>query len=303
MEERTVIAGFDLGNEYSQICYFDDNKCMPVCIGKNEDEMFIPTVLGLKDTGEWLCGRDALAFHEAGRCSLINDFILALENDTPVYVDEKEIMPELLLVTFFKKTLFKLKEYEPNRSIKKIVVTVERLSERLAEYIYLALEAMGIGRTRVVVLSYKQCYLHYVLSHSSELWVNDVGMFDFGYRGLKYYQITVDRQRTPYIVGITERDYSESMNMSMLNTQKDKDSLCYIFENIVQNAVHRQILSALYMTGDGFLGGWADSSMKKLCNGRRVFAGRNLYVTGACYAARKSEGLGNMPTLYLLMRI
>lgn len=142
-----------------------------------------------------------------------------------------------------------------------------------------------------------------MLSHSSELWVNDVGMFDFGYRGLKYYQITVDRQRTPYIVGITERDYSESMNMSMLNTQKDKDSLCYIFENIVQNAVHRQILSALYMTGDGFLGGWADSSMKKLCNGRRVFAGRNLYVTGACYAARKSEGLGNMPTLYLLMRI
>lgn len=300
MEERTVIAGFDLGNEYSQICYFDDNKCMPVCIGKNEDEMFIPTVLGLKDTGEWLCGRDALAFHEAGRCSLINDFILALENDTPVHVDEKEIMPELLLVTFFKKTLFKLKEYEPNRSIKKIVVTVERLSERLAEYIYLALEAMGIGRTRVVVLSYKQCYLHYVLSHSSKLWVNDVGMFDFGYRGLKYYQITVDRQRTPYIVGITERDYSESMNMSMLNTQKDKDSLCYIFENIVQNAVHRQILSALYMTGDGFLGGWADSSMKKLCNGRRVFAGRNLYVTGACYAARKSEGLGNMPDVVFI---
>ena len=101
MEERTVIAGFDLGNEYSQICYFDDNKCMPVCIGKNEDEMFIPTVLGLKDTGEWLCGRDALAFHEAGRCSLINDFILALENDTPVHVDEKEIMPELLFSNIF----------------------------------------------------------------------------------------------------------------------------------------------------------------------------------------------------------
>ena len=119
-------------------------------------------------------------------------------------------------------------------------------------------------------------------------------MFDFDYNGFKYYQISVDRHRTPYIAGITEKDYSDSLNMDMLYDEKYKDSICRIFENVVQNAIHRQILSALYMIGEGFGSDWADESMKKMCTGRRVFKGRNLYVRGACYAARKLAGFGKM---------
>ncbi|MBE5928298.1 MAG: hypothetical protein E7267_02845 [Lachnospiraceae bacterium] len=300
MEEYSLIAGFDLGNEYSQISYFDDEKAMPVCIGKDDEEMYIPTVLGVKDTGEWLCGREALYYNELGRCKLVKDFVSLISQEQPVYLDDKVLDPSLLLVTFFKKTLFKLKEYEPNKSIRKIVVAVEKLSEKFAEYIYLALESMGIARSRVEVLSYKQSYLYYVLSHSSNIWVNDVGMFDFNKRGLKYYQITVDRQRTPHIAGIIEKDYTDSLNYEMVNDEKYRDSLGYIFENVVQNAIRRQIISTLYMIGDGFADGWAELVMKKLCGGRRVFVGRNLYVMGACLAARKYEGLGTMKDFVLI---
>lgn len=294
MDEKSLIVGFDLGNKYSQISYFDEEKLEPVCACRNENEMFIPTVIGLKDTGEWLCGREAQAYYDIGRCRLINDFVNSVVEDKPIYIDEKEVMPELLFVTFFRKTLFKLKQYEPDKSIRKIVVTIEKPGKNISEYIYLAMEAMGITRDRTVILSHKQSYLYYVLSHNSELWLNDVGMFDFDYSGLKYYQISVDRHRTPYIAGITEKDYSDSMNISMLNDDRYKDDVSRIFENIVQNAIHRQILSALYMIGDGFMGNWADESMKKMCNGRRVFKGQNLYVSGACYAARKLAGLGKM---------
>lgn len=294
MEEKSLIVGFDLGDKYSQICYFDEDKLEPVCVGKDENEMFIPTVMGLKDTGEWLCGREAIAYYDIGRCRLINDFVNRAADNNPIYIDEKEIMPELLFVTFFRKTLFKLKQYEPGKSIKKIVITIEKLGKNISEYIYLAMEAMGITRDSTVILNHKQSYLYYVLSHNSELWVNDVGMFDFDYSGFKYYQISVDRHRTPYIAGITEKDYSDSLNIAMLHDEKYKDSITGIFENVVQNAIHRQILSALYMIGEGFDSDWADESMKKMCNGRRVFKGRNLYVRGACYAARKLAGLGKM---------
>ncbi len=294
MVEKSLIVGFDLGDKYSQICYFDETRMEPVCIGKDESDMYIPTVMGLKDTGEWLCGKEALAYCDIGRCRLINDFVNSIADGKPIYIDEKEVMPELLFVTFFRKTLFKLKQYEPDKSIKKIVITIEKLGKRISEYIYLAMEAMGITRDCTVILNHKQSYLYYVLSHNSELWINDVGMFDFDYKGLKYYQISVDRHRSPYIAGITEKDYSDSLDMAMLRDENLKDSVSRIFENIVQNAIHRQILSALYMIGEGFDGGWADESMKKMCNGRRVFKGRNLYVRGACYAARKLAGLGKM---------
>ena len=110
MEEKSLIVGFDLGDKYSQICYFDEDKLEPVCVGKDENEMFIPTVMGLKDTGEWLCGREAIAYYDIGRCRLINDFVNRAADNNPIYIDEKEIMPELLFVTFFRKTLFKLKQ-------------------------------------------------------------------------------------------------------------------------------------------------------------------------------------------------
>lgn len=294
MEEKSLIVGFDLGDKYSQLSYFDEEKLEPVCVGRDENEMFIPTVIGLKDTGEWLCGREALAYHDIGRCTLIDDFLNSAAAGKPIYAAEKKVMPELLFVTFFRKTLFKLKQYEPGKSIKKIVITIEKLGKNISEYIYLALEAMGIGRDCTVILNHKQSYLYYVLSHNSDLWVNDVGMFDFDHNGLKYYQISVDRHRTPYIAGITEKDYSDSLRMDMLDDEKYSDSVTRIFENVVQNAIHRQILSALYMVGEGFAGDWADESMRKMCSGRRVFKGRNLYVTGACYAARKLAGLGKM---------
>ncbi len=39
--------------------------------------------------------------------------------------------------------------------------------------------------------------------------------------------------------------------------------------------------------GEGFEGGWADSLFRKLCVGRRLFKGRNLYVSGACLMTRE----------------
>ena len=60
-----------------------------------------------------------------------------------------------------------------------------------------------------------------------------------------------------------------------------------VFENVVYGAIRKKLLSTLYMAGEGFEGGWADSLFRKLCVGRRLFKGRNLYVSGACLMARE----------------
>jgi len=294
MEEGTLIVGLDLGNEVSEICCYDNEIFEPVCL----TEKAIPTVAGVKESGEWVFGEEAMSTWQAGRCTLLKNVIDKIAKGNPISVYGKEVRPVFLLALIFRKMLSLVHGYDQEETILKLVVTVEMPTKELTDNIYTALESLGIKKDRAVVVDYKQSYMYYVLSQKREIWVNDVGMFYFGNKGLKYSQFTIDRRKTPNIVGITERDYSGIINMDMFG--KDMDRLVYEFENVAQNAIHKQIISTLYMIGNGFENGWADESMRKLCYGRRVFKGDKLYVKGACYGARYYAGKSNIePFVYI----
>lgn len=294
MNERSLFTGLDLGNEESRLCYYDENRYEAICV----NNAAIPTILGVKDTGEWLYGQEALSANQQGRCELIRNGIDSIIAGEPLYVNDREVNPVFYLATYLRKILALLHECEPDRGIRKLVVTVCDAARSLTDSLYIALDSIGIARDRVNIMNYRQSYLYYVMNQGREFSLNDVGMFDYGYKGLRYMQITMDRRNSPYIVGIKEKDYSDILNMAML--EDDRDRLIYEFNNVTQNALHKQILSTLYMMGPGFQSGWADESMKKLCSGRRVFKGDNLYAEGACYAARHMSGEGNIePFVYI----
>jgi hypothetical protein len=188
-----------------------------------------------------------------------------------------------VLAYYFQKTLSLTRKKYPSETIKQLVVTVPDHSSQFVQTVYDALAVLNIKKDRALVISHKQSYLYFALYQKKELWVNDVGMFDYSGNRLCYYQMQVDRRKSPILAGVKERDYSDAMEVLPEDTGKK----AAIFENVVQSAIHKQILSALYMTGDGFDGGWADESFQKLCVGRRLFKGSNLYVSGACYAAKE----------------
>ena len=122
-----------------------------------------------------------------------------------------------------------------------------------------------------------------------------MGLFDYDGSRLKYFQMQVDRQRKPALVGVTEKDFSDAMEPDGGDEHRGA-----LFENIAHGAIHKQILSALYMTGEGFEGEWADPVFRRLCVGRRLFRGRNLYVSGACYAARETGETARLSDYILL---
>lgn len=174
-------------------------------------------------------------------------------------------------------------------TIAKLAIALEEYSKERSEQLKAILGSYGMNSERAVVLNYKQCYLYYVLNQSNDLWVNDVGLFEYGKNGLVYRQLAVDRRRNPYIVGILEKNFTDMIE------EEDVENRRYLLENIAESAIHKQIISTIYVTGKGFEGDWANDTLKKLCRGRRVFKGSNLYVRGACYAARKLAGLSRMP--------
>lgn len=302
MEDR-LLVGYDLGGKFTQISCFDRERLEPdtIGLGSNGDDFLIPTVLGVtKESHEWLFGREAVQSALDEETVLIEDILKIAEQETSVSIYGREFSADTLLEKFFRKTLAILTSYYPNGRIEKLVVAIEELKVPVINTIYKAMEEIGLHRDRLSIISKMQSYFYYALNQKKELWVNDIGLFDYSENGLKYYQLTLNRQSTPMIAGVSCKDFSNTMRYDMLKDPEEKDMLPVLFSNVAQTALHRQIVSTLYMTGRGFSGKWANDIFRSLCVGRRVFQGMNLYCAGACFAAREFAGEGKMPKfLYL----
>lgn len=283
---RKLIVGYDLCNDFTQIsCYsYKTMEPIPIGIREGEDNCQIPTVLCVKTaTKQWLFGDEAIACANDGAGILLDHLLKKVQSKEELELFGIEITGATLLEKFMRKTLTLIKNYFPTEVITKLVVTVQDTEPLLVEKIYEVLSLMGIEKERTLVMNHASAYLYYALSQDKSLWLNDVGLFDYNEKGLNFYQISMNRRYQPMIAGLAKTDYTEMMNMGKSSTSS---KLAYIFENIANTALHKQIVSTLYFTGNGFEGGWADEVIKSLCVGRRVFFGQNLFTKGACYAAK-----------------
>lgn len=280
MSERTLLLGYDLGDEVTQLAVYNRETKEPEFVGQTEEnpDALYQTAVELNN-GEQL-----------------TDFMKKIRQRQDIVVDGKVIEPEKVLAFYFSKTLVATRIKYPHETIRQLVVTLVQPDKQLVDCIYQALEQIGIGRDRAVVMGYQQSFLYYAMSREKELWINDVGLFDYTGERLLYYQMRLDRRKKPVLVAVEEQDYSEAID----TIQKESEHKDAVLENVIYRGIHKQILSALYMTGDGFLEEWTEPVLQRLCVGRRVFRGGNLYAAGACYAANELGGEAQLSD-YLLM--
>ncbi len=267
MSKRTLLVGLDLGERYSQLAVYDPVRVEAdlMCQTEENPEGYIETSVSLE-------GKEP-----------IRDFWSRIKEGRTIEVDGRESSPVNVLAYFFRKTLALTRKKYPSETIKQLVVTTEGVSEPIAAIIYEALAKLNINKDRALVMERKQCFAYYVMYQSKELWTNDVGLFDYHDRVLNYYQLQLDRRKTPVLVSVHHRPLQDAADMM----EKDPEHKGVLFENAVQGLIHKQILSSLYMTGEGFEEEWCQDVFKQLCVGRRLFLGNNLFVSGACFAARE----------------
>lgn len=280
MGERTLLLGYDLCDSRTQLAVYNRERMEPELIGQTEEN---PDAI--YDTAIVLEGQEP-----------IRGFLGRIRRGEDIVVDGKISDPVNVLAYYFRKTLSATRKQFPSETIKQLVVTVPDQRADYVRTIYEALEKLNIGRDRAVVISHKQSFLYYTLYQKKELWIHDVGLFDYEGDHLYYYQMQLDRKKTPVLVGAIEKDLSDTISVAEDNEERKG----LVFENIVQGVIHKQLLSALYMTGSGFDEDWSDKVFKKLCVGRRLFRGGNLYVSGACYAAREMAETARLENYLLL---
>ncbi len=287
-DENKLIVGMDLCNDYTQISLYNNSKyeVESFFLDTEEQEYKIPTVLAVReDTKEWLFGKDALQCSYERKGRLLKNFLAYSQPNIEIY--GIQFTRVQIYERFLRKVLLLLKRDYPNEIIHQLVITLKKAEPELMKELYVALESLGLKKNRVRILSHEQSYLYFALSQKKELWMNDVAMFEYDKEGLFYYQISIDRRNRPMLVGVVKKDFSDIMTYSMI--KEKPESLCYMFENISTNVFHKQIISTIYLTGEGFEANWIKPLLQQLCIGRRLFMGQNLYCYGACYAAKEES--------------
>lgn len=281
--KRSLIVGLDLCETYTQLSVINKS-------GEPETiNMFIPTALGITHSKkEWLIGEDAYECENKGEGIVIDKLLEKVSFGQEVEVLSVTFSPITLLEKYLRKCLLLLKKYFPNETIRMLCITLEDASVAIREGITTALQALGIENDRFMIQNHTQSYGFYALSQPKELWMNDIGLFEFNEDGLVYKQISLHKKTDPMLAFITCKDLKEELNLKQVLDIKDdveKERLNHYFLNISKNLLYKQYVTTLYATGKGFEGDWADKALKELCLGRRVFKGQNLYSKGACYAA------------------
>ena len=294
-EERSLLVGVDLCEDFSQISCFNNVSLEPesICYDGECERYLVPTVLFYKrDTAEWFFGEEALTVMQQEQGVFIKNILSIASRQDFVEIDGQKVKPVFLLEKFLKRLLAMLKPEYPNNTIRKLVVTVKDKNMILIQNIYAALQNLGISKVRASVESHEQSFVHFAMNQPKELRVNDIALFDFSEDGLMFYQLSTNRRTTPHSVVLKKRDFRETLSYDFLKDDPTRENISYLFENIAMNALHKQIVSTVYVPGKGFEGDWSRDTLKALCEGRRVFVGQNLYVKGAGYAAREAIGEG-----------
>ena len=282
---RSLLVGIDLCDDMAQISYYDKKIYAPVPVGIPVGDKYIyeiPSALLVNpNTNEWLWKTEKNI--ELGGHTLIEDILGKIMAGEKFQAGSYIFRTKDVVKKFMVKLLSLLKEYFPNETILKLVITIPKREMAVVDMLKRVAMELGIEGDRLVIFGRKQSYMYYAVSQSKELWANSVGLFEYDEDGLRYTNLTVDKKTIPYIVGADTQDLSQIMPYDVLRNGEDVE---YMFLNTANTILHKKMVTTIYVTGKGFEGAWATEALRKLCNGRRVFRGQNLFTKGACYAAR-----------------
>lgn len=295
-EKQKLLIGFDLCDDFSQISCYNYKTFEPVVIEVDnpiaqsdkprsmETSELIPTVVYKNQNSAWLFGNEALSYSLNRGKKAPSSILSMIKKQGSVKINGKDHSGVDLLEAFFRRTLPLIRAYFPTEKIAKIVITSDDMDKRVVEGIYKALQRLDIDKDRAVVLSRSSSFLNYTLNMEGRIWLNDVGLFDFTQEGLEYYHLSINKREKPVTASVEKRSFVDILSFDMID--RDKESLKYALENIIDKVLYKQLISTIYFTGRGFEDNWAEDIIQDLSNRRRIFVGQNLYAKGACYTAK-----------------
>lgn len=290
LHKGSVLAGYDLGEKYSQISYllYGEEEPDTVATVVGTKQYNIPTMLCKRaGTNQWLYGKDAVKC--AGDEDMIPvDGLLSLaRKGEQVELDGESYDPVALLTLFLKRSLTLMNLIAPVDRIDAIMFTVDAPDDRMVEILSRVTANLGLKTKRIYFQGHTESFYYFMLHQPAELWHYQVIACEHDGTRLKTYRMECNRKTTPVVVLIDEQ-VCETLVVPDENEEETVREDAYRLADerllgILQEMCRGRIVSSAYLLGDGFKGEWQKESLQFLCRNRRVFQGNNLFSKGACY--------------------
>lgn len=296
--------GIDISGDYAQLSYIIEgaNEPKSLSIKPGEDKYLISTLMyKIKNAEDWCIGDDAKhrSFEDDDESYVVRNLLERIYTKDVMYLDDVRYSGEKLLRIYFGE-LFKMAErIEKLSRPKYVTITTKKADKVFIDAAHKALNNLGFEDECVSVISHTESFIYYTLGQKKDLWINDVALFDFNNEHFLYKKLSIARNKVPNIVTVKEYDYSEEIDITYLESERDKRSADEKFLSIINREFYKQIISSVFLTGTGFYSDFAENSLVELCSKRRVFKGHNLYVKGACLEANERR-TGKTKSEYVL---
>lgn len=174
--------------------------------------------------------------------------------------------------------------------VDRICVALENFHITLLELLKRVFAELSLEKN-VSFISHVESYCYYVITTRRELWGSGSVLMDFSSQGLFFHRLNSSRIKEGTVITVdTQLVNDGDIGRAMTGDISLSQCVDYI-EEITRKQFDKQIISSVYLTGEKFDESQLSKSLLSfLCSKRRVFAGQNLYVKGACVLAASKAG-------------
>jgi hypothetical protein len=292
------IIGYDLSDDYAQLSYIKlgDSEPQTLSLVAGAEQYNIPLVMSKREEGNfWYIGKEALAHSEEKGGVLIEKLLTLACGGENVELGGTSYDPCALLALFIKRSLSLLSMVTGLDNVAAIMITVEELDERKVEVLQQVIEYLQLPRIQIRFMGREESIYAYNLHSDPALWTNPVLVYELEKDRLVSYRLYVNKNTTP-LVTLVESSVRQKGTGQMTDAARDQ----WFLESL-QEDMEDQIISTVYLIGEGFAGDWYQQSIRYLCMKRRVFRGNNLYSKGACYSMLDRLEPGQLSEAYVYL--
>ena len=292
-EVKDIIAGLEINRDCSRLSCFDREKGRPECIylRPGTENAAFPTVLKKTDGGgRWYIPKEP---DEDAEGISVNDLYDVFCASGPVEYAGKIYEPWKLMAVFIKNALEFTGIRDILDNVKAIMITSYEIERDFAENALKAMASLQFSPGSYFVQDHMESFFYYCISRNIDLYKKRAGVFNYSERDITFESLILSRSTTPNTARI--REYP-GIDIFKYDEELDKKFLEYAKKSIADDEY-----SLIYINGP-------ESELKRIpgtgqylsSDFRRVFAGDDLYVKGACIGAyERTESKSRRNILYI----
>ncbi|MBE5906808.1 MAG: hypothetical protein E7277_08510 [Lachnospiraceae bacterium] len=286
--DQVTIFSLDLNEYYSQISFYRQGEKEAISISpyRDSEEYLIPTAVAKEEgISRWYVGQEALDY-----ATPVYGFLEKAYRKEPVVVDGKEIPAFELLTLYVRRLLSYTKSVGVDKEKDFFMFCVEHASKMVMETFFEVCDVLEIPHDRVWICDHKEAFCYYMMKQEASLRTYDVMLLEYWEKQMHVYTLQTNREVVPNVVTVKE---------TVLSGMEQSDEVFY--EKLNELLPKKTMVSAVYLVGNGFEGDWMKKSLSRLCTGRRVFFGMNLYTKGASYYGMVKNKIGKEMTGFVYL--